>query len=118
MVVVPLSKSEYDSEPMARSSGSETTNWARVAAGGTLLAGGLLLLTGRRRAGLAAAAAGTTLALLDQKEAVSAFWRSLPGYIDNVQRTLDQVQTTVEDVAVKREKLRQILGPRDHAPAE
>ncbi len=112
MVVVPLSKSEYDSEPMPRISESEATNWARVAAGGSLLAGGLLLLLGRRRAGLAAAAAGTTLALLDQKEAVSAFWGLLPGYIDNVQRTLDQVQTTVEDVAVKREKLRQILAPR------
>jgi len=112
MVVVPLSKSEFDSEPMPRSSESETTNWARVAAGGTLLAGGLLLLTGRRRAGLAAAAAGTTLALLDQKEAVSAFWHLLPAYIDKVQVVLEHVEATVEDVAVKREKLRQILAPR------
>jgi hypothetical protein len=97
---------------MPRISEDESTNWARVAAGGTLLAGGLLLLTGRRRAGLAAAAAGTTLALLDQKETVSYFWRLLPAYIDKVQVVLDQVQTTVEDVAVKREKLRQILAPR------
>ena len=110
MVVVPLSKSEYDSEPMPRS--SENTNWARVAAGGTLLAGGLLLLTGRRRAGLAAAAAGTTLALLDQKEAVSTFWHLLPAYIDKLQVVLERVEATVEDVAVKREKLRQILAPR------
>jgi hypothetical protein len=90
----------------------ESTNWARFAAGGTLLAGGLLLLTGRRRAGLAAAAAGTTLALLDQKEAVSAFWRVLPGYIDTVQRVLEHVEATVENVSAKREKLRQILAPR------
>ena len=112
MVVVPLNRSEYDSEPMPRIYERESMNWARFAAGGTLLAGGLLLLTGRRRAGLAAAAAGTTLALLDQKEAVSAFWRLLPGYIDNVQRVLEQVEATVENVAVKREKLRQILAPR------
>jgi hypothetical protein len=112
MVVVPLTRSEFDSEPMPRTSASESTNWARVAAGGTLLAGGLLLLTGRRRAGLAAAAAGTTLALLDQKEAVSYFWRLLPAYIDNVQRVLENVEATVEDISVKREKLRRILAPR------
>ncbi len=112
MVVVPLSKSEYDSEPMPRTSAGESTNWARVAAGGALLAGGLLLLTGRRRAGLTAAAAGTTLALLDQKEAVSHVWRLLPEYIDNVQRVLEQVETTIENVSVKREKLRRILSPR------
>lgn len=112
MVVVPLSKSEYDSEPMPRSSEAQSTNWARVAAGGTLLASGLLLLTGRRRAGLTAAAAGATLALLDQKEAVSYYWRLLPLYIDNVQRVLENVEAIVEDVAVKREKLRHILAPR------
>jgi|HubBroStandDraft_1064217.scaffolds.fasta_scaffold657514_2 hypothetical protein len=112
MVVVPLNRSEFDSEPMPRTSTSESTNWARVAAGGTLLAAGVLLLKGRRRAGLAAAAAGTTLALLDQKEAVSYFWSLLPGYIDNVQRVLEQVESTVENVAVKREKLRQILARR------
>ncbi len=111
MVVVPLTRSEFDSEPMPRTSDGEQTNWARVAAGGTLLAGGLLLLTGRRRAGLAVAAAGATLALLDQKEAVSRFWRSLPGYIDNVQRVLENVEGTVADLSAKRDKLRRILTP-------
>jgi hypothetical protein len=111
MVVVQLSKSEFDTEPMPRTSASESTNWARLAAGGTLLAGGVLLLTGQRRAALAMAAAGTTLALLDQKDAVSAFWQLLPGYIESVQGLLNQVQSSVEDVAVKREKLRKILTP-------
>ncbi len=112
MVVVPLGKSNYNSEPLPRTSEDEPTNWARIAAGGTLLAGGLLLLTGRRRAGLLTAAAGTTLALLDQNETMRSVWQSLPGYIDNVQSVLTKVQSTVEDVAQKREKLRRILAPR------
>jgi hypothetical protein len=112
MVVVPLSKPAHDSEPMPRTFEEEPTNWARIAAGGTLLAGGLLLLTGRRRAGLVAAATGTTLALLDQKDAVRSLWQLLPGYIDNLQGLLGKVQSTVEDVAEKREKLRRILAPR------
>jgi LPXTG-motif cell wall-anchored protein len=112
MVVVPLGKSTHNSEPLPRTSQDERTNWARIAAGGTLLAGGLLLLTGRRRAGLLTAAAGTTLALLDQNETMRSVWQSLPGYIDNVQSVLTKVQSTVEDVAQKREKLRRILAPR------
>ena len=112
MVVVPLTKPTYDSESMPRSTESDSTNWARIAAGGSLLASGALLLAGHRRAGLIAAATGTTLALLDQKDAVRSVWQLLPGYIDNVQRLLNQVQSTVEDVAVKREKLRKILAPR------
>ena len=112
MVVVPLSKPAHDSEPMPRTFEEEPTNWARIAAGGTLLAGGLLLLTGRRRAGLLAAATGTTLALLDQNETMRSMWEMLPAYIDNVQDVLSKVQSTVEDVAEKREKLRKILSPK------
>jgi hypothetical protein len=97
---------------MPRTFEEEPTNWARIAAGGTLLAGGLLLLTGRRRAGLVAAATGTTLALLDQKDAVRSLWQLLPGYIDNLQGLLGKVQSIVENVAEKREKLRRILAPR------
>ena len=85
-------------------------NWVGLAAGGTLIAGGLLLLAGRRRAGTVAAAAGASLALLDQKETLRSWWSALPGYIDDLQRLLNQVQGTVEEIAIQREKLRQILA--------
>jgi hypothetical protein len=110
MVVVPLSKSSYASEPETTASESKSTNWVRLAAGGTIVAGGLLLLSGRRRAGLLTATTGTTLALLDQQETLRSWWHLLPGYLDEVQRVLSQVQGTVEDVASKREKLRKILA--------
>jgi hypothetical protein len=110
MVVVPLSKPSYDSESEAPASASKSTNWAAIAAGGTLLAGGLLLLSGRRKAGLMAASAGTTIALLDQHETLRSWWLLLPSYIDEVQRVLNQVQSTVDDVAAKREKLRKVLA--------
>ena len=82
----------------------------RVAAAGTLLASGVLLLAGQRRAGLVAAASGTALALLDQQETLRSWWNLLPGFIGDVQRVLGQVQGKVEDIATKRETLRQILA--------
>jgi len=109
MVVVPLSKSANEFEREPRASETRCTNWVGLAAGGTLLAGGLLLLTGRHRAGLVAAVAGTTLVLLDQQETVRSWWHTLPGYIDDVQRLLGQVQDTVADVAAQRERLRRVL---------
>jgi hypothetical protein len=110
MVIVPLimSEEEFETEPAA--SEIETTNWVSLAAGGTLLAGGILLLVGRRRAGLVAAAAGATLAMLDQQETVLSWWNTLPGFIDDVEGLLGQVQSTVEGVAAQREKLRAVLG--------
>jgi hypothetical protein len=88
---------------------SEPMNWIGFAAGGTLVAAGLLLLVGERRAGMVAAASGTALAMIDEKETLHAWWNALPGYIDQVQRVLNQVQATVEDVDAKRETLRRIL---------
>jgi hypothetical protein len=85
-------------------------NWIGFAAGGTLVTAGLLLLAGERRAGMVAAASGTALALLDQKETLHSWWNTLPVYIDQVQRVLTQVQTTVEDVSAKREALRRVLA--------
>jgi ABC-type transporter Mla subunit MlaD len=70
----------------------------------------MLLLAGQRLAGLVAAASGTALALLDQKETLRSWWNLLPGFIDDVQRVLGQVQGGVEDIAAKRETLRQILA--------
>jgi hypothetical protein len=110
MVVVPLSQSANDSALTPDAVESETMNWIGFAAGGTLVTAGLLLLAGERRAGMVAAASGTALALLDQKETLHSWWNTLPVYIDQVQRVLNQVQTTVEDVSAKRESLRQILA--------
>jgi hypothetical protein len=98
-----------DSEAASRACETNTRNWARIAAAGSLLAGGLLLLTRQRRAGLAAASSGTALALLDQQDAVRACWNALPGYLDHVQRILDQAQDILKDVVANREKLGQIL---------
>jgi hypothetical protein len=112
MVVVPLSRQAYDDEMYATVSQNDSPNWVRIAAGSTLLAGGILLLRGQRKAGLVAAATGTTLALLDQKDVLHSFWNLLPGYINSVQNMLGQVQATVDDVAVKREKLRKILSQK------
>jgi hypothetical protein len=112
MVVVPLSKPENDSEMTPGAEKSESMNWIGFAAGGTLVAAGLLLLVGERRAGMVAAASGTALAMIDEKETLRTWWNALPGYIDHVQRVLNQVQATVEDVDAKREALHQILTPR------
>lgn len=109
MVVVPLSKSANASQTELCAREPECTNWVQMAAGGSLLVGGLLLLTGNRRAGTVAAVSGAALVLLDQKEAVRTWWNALPGYIDDVQGVLNQVQETVEDIAAHREKLRRIL---------
>jgi hypothetical protein len=85
-------------------------NWVGFAAGGTLVAAGLLLLTGQRRAGMVTAASGAALAMLDQKETLVSWWNMLPGYIDEVQGLLTQVQGAVEELAAQRERLRRILA--------
>jgi hypothetical protein len=110
MVIVPLSKPVNDSPTTPGSLESETLNWAGFAAGGALVAAGFLLLSGQRRAGMVAAASGTALAMLDQQETLHSWWNALPGYIDQVQELLGQVQDTVNDIAVKREALRRVLA--------
>lgn len=110
MVAVPISKPANDSVMTPCAEESETMNWIGFAAGGTLVTAGLLLLAGERRAGMVAAASGTALALLDQQETLHTWWNALPGYIDQVQRVLGQVQDTVNEVAEKRETLRRALA--------
>lgn len=109
MVIVPLtmSENEYEKEPPV--SRIEGPNWVAMAAGGTLLAGGLMLLLGHRRTGLAAAVSGATLALLDQQDTVRTWWNALPGYVDDLQGLLAQVEGTVEEIAAQRERLRLVL---------
>ena len=110
MVVVPLSKPANDSDVTPGAKNSESMNWVGFAAGGSLVAAGLLLLVGERRAGMVAAASGTALAMLNEKETLLSWWNAMPGYIDQVQRVLSQVQTTVDDVDAKREALHRVLA--------
>ncbi|HXR38767.1 MAG TPA: hypothetical protein VN776_06725 [Terracidiphilus sp.] len=110
MVVVPLTQPEKEAKTQRRSCGAECTNWVRFAAGGSLLAGGLLLLTGNRKAGLCTAASGTALAILDQQEAVKAWWDALPAYIDNVQNLLGKVEESVREFENQRARLQKILS--------
>ncbi len=86
-----------------------TGEWTRYAAGGALAAGAALLLGRQRRAGLAVACAGTALALLDQKDAVKACWDAIPGYLDQIESALAQVQEVVKDVAENHARLAHVL---------
>jgi len=117
MVVVPLPQQTKDYAPAPQTRGIEIEDWTRIAAAGAIVTGGLLLLVGWRRTGMVTAAAGTVLTLLDQQETVRSWWSVVPGYIDDVQRMLDQVESTVENIDAKRESLRQIFT-RHTAPEE
>ena len=84
-------------------------SWTKYAAGGALAAGAILILSRQARAGMVVACAGTALALLDQKDAVQAGWKAIPGYLDKIEKTLAQVQEVVREVSENRAKLGRIL---------
>jgi hypothetical protein len=133
MVVVPLSKpTEMPSQaPGAASAPSQSQgqapgavsapsqaqlarrgpepNWLRYAAAGTLAAGGVLLVTGNKRVGLIVAASGAALAMLDQQEAVGAWWNMLPGFLEEMSATLGKAQSAVQDLSTQGQKLREML---------
>ena len=110
MVVVPLSKPQENAMEAPRTQCvSGDINWLRYAAAGTLAAGGALLVTGYRRAGLIAAASGAALAMLDQAEAVNAWWSRLPGFLEELQATLGHAQTAVQDLSAQGQKLREVF---------
>lgn len=109
MVVVPLSKPASEASGAPSPQCAESTNWLRYAAAGTLAASGALLVTGRRRAGLIAAVSGATLAMLDQKDVISAWWNTLPGFLDELHETLGRAQLAVEDLSMQGQKLREVL---------
>jgi hypothetical protein len=103
--------------PAATAQQADAVDWIKIAAGGSLIVGGFLLLTGQRRAGMVAAASGTALALMDQQDALRSWWKILPGYVDQVQRMISQVQDKVGDIAARRESLEQVLTkPAEAAP--
>lgn len=109
MAVISLRKTDEQKETGAAGV-CGNLNWTDLAAGGALLAGALLLLAGKRRAGAITAASGTALALLEQKEMVRHYWDNLPGYIDNVQRVVGQVQVAVTEIEARRVQLHSVLN--------
>jgi hypothetical protein len=85
-------------------------DWVGIAVGGTFLAGAALLLSGRKKAGLAVTAGAMALTLLDQQDTIKVWWNTLPKYLDDAQHLLDQAQTTIDDLANKRDKLRAMFN--------
>ena len=91
-------------------SGHGLPDWLGTAVGGAFLAGGLLLLSGKKKAGLVVTAGAMALTLVDQKDTVRDWWGTLPGYLDDAQRLLDQASHTIDDLAAKRDKLRSMFN--------
>ncbi len=85
-------------------------DWVKLAAIGSMITSGCLLLTGQRRAAMIAAASGTALLLADQRELVQKVWKELPGYVEQAEKVVKQVQDVVEEVTAKSESLRRAFG--------
>ena len=85
-------------------------DWMGIAVGGTFLVGSLLLLSGKKKAGLAVTGGALALSLLDQQDTIREWWSTLPRYLDDAQRLLDQAQATIDDLATKRDKLREMFN--------
>jgi len=113
---IPLSESVIEPEGYVESR-QETSlkearidpDWMDIGVGCTLLTGSLLLLAGKRKAGLLATFAGTTLAILEHQDLVSEWWNSLPGYLNDAQRMLDQATSTVEDLTAKGDQIKSLF---------
>jgi hypothetical protein len=114
MVVVPLPNpvpnSVIDTPANPAVAQSEPYPWLRYAAGGSLLAGGLLLMAGKHRLGLLTTITGATLAMLDQQEAVQAWWVALPGLVDDASRMLQQVEGVLDSVDAQRAKIKSLVN--------
>jgi hypothetical protein len=87
----------------------------RIGVGASLLTGSLLLLTGNRKPGLLLTAAGTALAMLENRDVVSAWWEALPQHLQKAQSILDQTQQTIDDLSAKRDKIMEMFGKRETA---
>ena len=115
MALAPFPKRADAADVDAAATEEGSPEWMMMAASGALIASGVLLLTGQRRAGLVTAASGTALALLDQQDALRRWWSSLPGYMERVQSLIGKVQSTVDELAAKREQISQAMatGPKE-----
>jgi len=87
----------------------ESSDMAKIAAGGALVAGGILLLTGQRRAGIAVSAAGAALMLLTEQETVRAWWEQIPDYVEHLENMVGRMKNSMEEITVTRDNLRQVL---------
>jgi hypothetical protein len=85
-------------------------DWVGMAVGGAFLVGSLLLISGKKRAGLVVTTAAAALTLLEQQETIREWWNTLPQYLDDAQRVLNQAQETIDDLAAKRDKLRAMFN--------
>jgi hypothetical protein len=101
--------SNYSQAEIMKSEQQEP-DWMGIAVGGSFLIGSLLLLGGKKKAGLVVTAGAMALTALDQQETIREWWNTLPGYLDDAQRLLDQAQSTIEDLAAKRDKLRSMFN--------
>jgi hypothetical protein len=110
MVVVPLTRGEFEPSVGTRDDRAEDTNWIRYAAAGTMAASGVLLVTGNKRLGLVTALSGAALTLIDQQDVVRKCWERLPEFLEELQGLLSKTQAAVEDVSSQSEKLRQALS--------
>ena len=110
MVVVPLTRGEFEPSVGARDDKADSTNWIRYAAAGTMAASGVLLVTGNKRLGLVTALSGAALALIDQQDAVRKCWERLPEFLEDLQGLLGKTQAAVEDISSQSQKLRQALS--------
>ena len=87
----------------------ESSDVAKIAAGGALIAGGILLLTGQRRAGIAVSAAGAALMLLTEQETVRTWWEQIPDYVGHLENMVGRMKSSMEEITVTRDNLKQVL---------
>jgi hypothetical protein len=88
---------------------SQSQDWTTWVAAGAVVAGGALMVTGNRRAGLAVAAAGTALALIEEQDVVTTFWKNLPDYLNQAQDFLDQVERYMAEASIQGQRIQSIL---------
>ena len=110
MVVVPLPNPANNAPAVAAGQKSASNDWIRYTAVGSLVVGGVLLLSGKQKAGLLATVTGATLAMLEQQEAVQAWWTALPALIDDAARMLQQAEGLIQNFETQRAKIHSLVN--------
>jgi hypothetical protein len=109
MGIVSLPKRKVQQAKQAIESQIEAPDLVRLTAGGALVAGGILLLTGQRRTGIAVSVAGAALTLLGEQETVRTWWEQVPDYVSHLENMVGRVKSSMEEMNVTRDNLRQVL---------